>query len=1155
MRKQILALEKKLNESSNSNLALSGVNSGQWALVFKHYLLNSEQVNLKKNIFVFSDEIIAENFFNLIKHSTKTLFYPDLGSDIYSSITPSEFNLSRRFAICNFLANNNVDELSIVTTVSALNLFVPPKDFFLGNELVIQVSDIHNQNELATKLATIGYKRTPTIEEPGTFSIKGEIFDIYPTEGSPVRLQYFDDMVEEIHCVNKHTLLTERDKSLELIKLEATQYSLLDRSNINSFRKNFPRPPISEKERFSYREQVLKGLSNKHFFDDYPLFISYFHEEKSTIDNFLDDFKFHIIDEFNINQTPEHSKASSSEAFDEYSKSEFDIIKPRPEDVYNFDFQFPQGSIFINDVDVSIDLDLEQNYQANIQIKLTPVRTCISQLKSKHPDQSKMALLSLFIQNSLLDSNSVLLFYSNDKSLNEIKHILKIHLDHEHLLSRVHFINEHLDEGFLYDHEKLVFLSENDFFEKKLKKVKYREPQVDEDLFAEQLATLQIDDFVIHKDYGVGQYKGMETLDIGGSVSDFLVLEYKDQDKVYVPVYKLSLLQKHSTRTNSVPLANLKSKKFEQAKAKAKSSVKKLAFDLLELHAKRKMQKGYAFTRPDHSYEEFALSFKFQETPDQARAIDNVIHDMVSDRPMDRLVCGDVGFGKTEVAMRAAFKAVLDHKQVAILVPTTVLALQHYNSFTERFKNVAVEIDFISRFKSPKETRVVLDKLAEGKIDILIGTHKLLSEKVKFNDIGLLIIDEEQRFGVGHKEKLKLLRESVDTLTLTATPIPRTLQMSFLGIKELSIIKTPPPRRQTIKSYVIKEDLKTLKLAIDKELSRGGQVFIVHNKVSDIEIYTSKIRELVPTARIIFAHGQLPERELEKRISDFYKYKYDILISTTIIESGIDIARANTMIIDRADNFGLSQLHQLRGRIGRSDKKAYAYFIVPSHKKLSDIAAKRLKALQTYADLGSGLSLATSDLEIRGSGDILGAEQSGHIGNIGLELYMELLKECIQELKGEEPKYTKPIEIMTPFPAFIPKDYMENSGIRLKYYKKISNTSELGHLDDIIHEITDQYGLPPEEVLNLINIIKCRIYISNLGLKSVKVKTNYIILGFDKSLIESDQSLQNKIVNFFMQRPKIYKINPDYSINCFFKDKISINTLIDYSMYLNEHLN
>jgi transcription-repair coupling factor (superfamily II helicase) len=1147
-----LSLTSKLNQS-DKNFVINGITPNQWSIFFKDFFLESRKLNFKQNLFVFPDEESAEAFYTSIKGRTKTLYYPDLGSDIYSSIVPSEFNLVKRFSILNNLANlSSEDEISVVTTISGLNLFSPKIDFFKEDNLKIEVTDIYDPSKLAEVLVGNGYKRTPTTEEPGTFAIKGEIFDIFPIGADPVRLHFFDDMVEEIFKIDPDTLITRRDMPLESFSVSNTQFSLLNKMFLNNFRNNLPRPQLSQKEKVHYRESIFKKLNKGEFFDDYPLFMSYFFEDHSTLKEFVNGFNVQVFNKFETIEVYEALKSQLVSDYESFEKYSDDVIKPEPQRVYDFSSQLPGKHLSINHIDITLSLD--DNTDNEINIKTTSIQNCIKKFVMKDGMENRLIAICSMIKEKLNFDNKVYIYTTNENSKKEIEYLLNLHIDDSVLISKIEFINEYLQNGFLYDFEKILFLSDTDFFEKKIKKTKSKNLNVDEDLFAEQLSTLKVDDHVIHKDFGIGQYKGIETLNLSGSTSDFIVLQYQDSDKVYVPVYKLNLLQKHSTNEARVSLANLKTKKFDQAKAKAKGAVKKLAFDLLELQAKRKSRKGFAFSEPDHTFNEFSLSFKFKETPDQTKAIENVIDDMVSERPMDRLVCGDVGFGKTEVAMRAAFKAVLDNKQVGILVPTTVLAFQHYNSFVERFKDVPVEIEFISRFKTAKQVNEILVKLEEGKIDILIGTHKILSEKVKFKDIGLLVIDEEQRFGVAHKEKLKLFKETVDTLTLTATPIPRTLQMSFLGIKELSIIKTPPPRRQTIKTYIIKEDNHTLKLAIEKELGRGGQVFIVHNRVSDIEIYTAKIRSLVPNARIVFAHGQMAEKELEKRITDFYKYKYDILISTTIIESGIDIPRANTMIIDKADTYGLSQLHQLRGRIGRSDKKAYAFFIVPGHKKISDVAAKRLRALQTYADLGSGFSLATSDLEIRGSGDILGAEQSGHIGTIGLELYMDLLKECIQELKGEVVVQSKNIEIQTPFDAYIPKSYIENHGIRLKYYKRISNSNSLELLNEISYEIGDQFGKRPIEVENLINIIKSRVYFKNLALKSIRAKTSSIQLAFDQQTIENDKQLQEKVINFFMQRPKIYKINPDYSINCLFKDKISVNTLLEFAQYISEQL-
>ncbi|MFT6633653.1 MAG: transcription-repair coupling factor (superfamily II helicase) [Bacteriovoracaceae bacterium] len=1147
-----LSLSSKLNQS-DKNFVINGLNPNQWSILFKDFFLPSEKLSFKQNLFVFPDEDSAEAFYNSIKSRTKTLYYPDLGSDIYSSIVPSEFNLVKRFSILNKLANlNQKEEISVITTISGLNLLCPKKEFFQQDNLKIEVSDIYEPAKLAEILINNGHKRTPTTEEPGTFAIKGEIFDIYPIGSRPIRLHFFDDMIEEIFEIDPDTLITKRDSPLESFTISNTQFSLLNKVFLNNFRNNLPRPQLSQKEKVHYRETIFKKLNKGEFFDDYPLFLSYFFEENSTLREFVDNFNVQIFNKFESIEVYEGLKSQLSSDYESFEKYSEDVIKPEPERVYDYTLALPEKHLTINHIDISF--SIEEDSSNLINIKTTSIQNCIQKFLLKEGMENRLIAICQMIKEKVQFENQVYIYTTNENSKKEIEYLLNVHINNSVIISRIIFVREFLEAGFLYDFEKILFLSDSDFFQKKVNKAKTKNLNVDEDLFAEQLSTLKIDDHVIHKDFGIGKYKGIETLNLSGSTSDFIVLQYQDSDKVYVPVYKLNLLQKHSSNEAKVSLANLKTKKFEQAKAKAKGAVKKLAFDLLELQAKRKLRKGYAFSEPDHTFNEFSLSFKFKETPDQTKAIENVISDMVSDRPMDRLVCGDVGFGKTEVAMRAAFKAVLDNKQVGILVPTTVLAFQHYNSFVERFKGVPVQIEFISRFKTAKQVNEILIKLAEGKIDILIGTHKILSEKVKFKDIGLLVIDEEQRFGVAHKEKLKLFKETVDTLTLTATPIPRTLQMSFLGIKELSLIKTPPPRRQTIKTYIIKEDNHTLKLAIEKELGRGGQVFIVHNRVNDIEVYTAKIRALVQNARIIFAHGQMAEKELEKRITDFYNYKYDILISTTIIESGIDIPRANTMIIDRADTYGLSQLHQLRGRIGRSDRKAYAFFIVPGNKKISDVASKRLRALQTYADLGAGFSLATSDLEIRGSGDILGAEQSGHIGTIGLELYMDLLKECIQELKGEVVVQSKTIEIQTPFDAYIPKSFIENHGIRLKYYKRISNSNSIELLDEISYEIGDQFGKRPTEVENLINIIKSRVFFKNLALKSIRVKTSSIQLAFNQQTIENDKQLQEKVINFFMQRPKIYKINPDYSINCLFKDKITVNTLLEFAQYISEQL-
>lgn len=1144
-----LSLEKKLIQVSDKkeSSVLSGISPEQFACLYTQFFQNSQALGWKKTLHLFPDESSAEDFYHLIKENSGTVFYPGLGAEIYSGIIPSERNLFDRFSVLNksFLGR----DLHIVTFVEAARLLTPPKSFF-SQEIKLEVSMIISPTELATKLVELGYHKTVSVEEPGTFSNRGEIFDIFPVLGDPIRIHYFDDMIEEIFHINPENLKTLKDKSLETFSLTKTPHSLLEEEFCENFKERLPRPAPGQKELYDYKKDLTSKINRGQLFEDYPLFIDYFFKEKSSLLDYVHDFSIFLYNDFKLEQASEELDLYNEKSHEDFMSSSEASIKPLPAEVYtNFKIEHFNSALTINEL--LLEEKLTETNLDNIHLGLVPLdfkRNSASKVES-------IDSLSEFINHKLSLDERVFLIYQDEKVLAEVKYILEAKVENfTRKQKNITYLNGRLNQGFSYPLEKLHLISTSDFFAKKVKKTKRQTKSNEGDLFAEQLGTLEIGDYVIHKDHGVGEYQGIQSLELSGNTSDYIVLLYQDNDKVYVPVYRLNLLQKYATNQASVTLANLKSKKFELLKAKAKSSVKKLAFDLLELQARRELKRSYAFSPPDHEFIEFCHSFKFEETADQAQAIEDVLGDMQSEKPMDRLVCGDVGFGKTEVAMRAAYKAVLDDKQVCILVPTTVLSVQHYNSFIERFSGTPVSIEFLSRFKTPKQSTEIIEKLKDGMIDIVIGTHKLLSDKIKFKDLGLVIVDEEQRFGVGHKEKLKLLRETVDTLTLTATPIPRTLQMSFLGIKELSLIKTAPPRRQSIKTYIVKEDMQTIKQAIEKELSRGGQIFIVHNKVQDMEIYTSKIRELVPTAKIVFAHGQMGERDLEKRIADFYAHKFDILISTTIIESGIDIPNANTMIIDRADTYGLSQLHQLRGRIGRSDKKAYAYFVIPKLRKLTDIATKRLKALQTYAELGSGFSLASSDLEIRGSGDILGAEQSGHLANIGLELYMELLQEAIHNIRGEKADIYQDIEIQSAYNTFIPKEYIENSNQRLRYYKQLSNRKNLSGIQEILEELEDQFGTLPEEVNNLICFLKIRVQLQGLGINKLLVKSHSVTLYFNKEFIENNAEIQSRIVTFFMQRPKIYKINPDFSIICKFKDKIELDILFEFAKHIAEQI-
>ena len=624
----------------------------------------------------------------------------------------------------------------------------------------------------------------------------------------------------------------------------------------------------------------------------------------------------------------------------------------------------------------------------------------------------------------------------------------------------------------------------------------------------------------------MGRYLGLTNLTVEDQETEFLVLAYAEEAKLYVPVANLHLIARYSgSEDESAPLHRLGSEQWQKAKRKAAEKVRDVAAELLDVYARRAARAGFSFSAPERDYQSFADDFPFEETADQEAAIDAVLQDMTNPQPMDRLICGDVGFGKTEVAMRAAFLAVHGGKQVAVLVPTTLLAQQHYNSFKDRFANWPVKVEVMSRFKSAKEVKAAVGELADGKVDIMIGTHKLLQEDVKFQDLGLVIIDEEHRFGVRQKEQLKTLRSEVDVLTLTATPIPRTLNMSFSGMRDLSIIATPPARRLSVKTFVMTQQKPVLKEAILRELLRGGQVYFLHNEVQTIEKCAADLAELIPEARIGVSHGQMPERALEQVMRDFYHRRFNILVTTTIIETGIDIPNANTIIIERADKFGLAQLHQLRGRVGRSHHQAYAYLLTPDGKKVTRDAEKRLEALAAAQDLGAGFTLATHDLEIRGAGELLGDGQSGQIQAVGFTLYMEMLERAVKAIKqGKQPELDQPLgggtDINLRLAALIPDDYLPDVHARLILYKRIANANDDESLRDLQVEMIDRFGLLPEQVKTLFRVTALKLRCEPLGITKVDVGAEHGRIEFGAQT-EIDPMV---LVRMIQDNPQRYRL-------------------------------
>jgi len=635
---------------------------------------------------------------------------------------------------------------------------------------------------------------------------------------------------------------------------------------------------------------------------------------------------------------------------------------------------------------------------------------------------------------------------------------------------------------------------------------------------------LREDDFIVHIDYGVGRYRGLKHLKIWGVSNDYLLLEYVDGDKLYLPVDRLNLIQRYIGGDGKSPrLDRLGSNSWQRAKKRAKAAVAEMVKELLDLYAARQVFEGFKFPPLDQFYKEFEATFEYEETPDQMQAIDEVMKGMDQSKPMDRLICGDVGYGKTEVAIRAAYRAVMSGKQVGILVPTTVLAQQHYQTFRERFKIYPVVIEVLSRFKNPREQKEIVQRLKEGKVDIVIGTHRLLQKDVSFRDLGLVVIDEEHRFGVSHKEKLKQMRKLVDVITLTATPIPRTLQMAVSGIRDLSLIQTPPENRLSIRTFVVRYDDEVIRDAIQREFERGGQVFFVHHRVQNIHTIANHLKELVPRASLAIAHGQMREKELERVMLQFVKKEVNLLVCTSIIESGLDIPTANTILINHAERFGLADLYQIRGRVGRGSHQAYAYLIIPSDLALSKDAMGRLRAIQELSELGSGFKLAIQDLEIRGAGNLLGPSQSGHIAAVGFEFYTQLMEKAVRELKGEAVIEEITPEIHFHLPAFIPETYVEDPGERLSLYRRLSLSHSDEEVETIREELIDRFGKIPKEVNHLLEVIKVKILLTRLSIKRFEETPSQFVLSFDQSTKVSPQ----RVVDFVHQGEGKYRFTPD----------------------------
>ena len=1024
------------------------------------------------------------------------LHFADWETLPYDLFSPHQDITSARLATLSKLPETSKGIL--VVPVTTLMHRIAPTHYISGRAFHYRTGDRLDVGELRQQLEKAGYLCVDTVYEHGEFAVRGALIDIFPMGAhTPFRIDLFDDEIETLRSFDPETQRTL--EQTDTIALLPAREIPLDKTAIKHFQSTWHQHFDVDHRRCPAYQDVSDGIAPQGIEYYLPLF---FEQTATLLDYLPENCQF-----FSAGNTFDSAQRFWHEIQERYTEYGIDPERPLlpPAEVF-----VPVEQLFASlgnfahctlhsdssDGQQSGKKEARENAAATFGFEALPALAINA--RSASPLASLQQFLNGASSNKVNPLRILLCAETAGRRETLLELLGRIDVHPEPVESWQAFVQTDipvaitvnpLDRGLLLPPARLCLISESDLFGQQVMQKRRRDQQKqDSDLIVKNLTELRIGAPVVHIDHGVGRYQGLEMIAAGGETQEFLTLHYANDAKLYVPVASLHLISRYSgSEEELAPLHRLGSEQWQKAKDKALRQIRDSAAELLDVYAQREAKKGFACALHNDDYAAFCADFPFEETPDQLDTIAAVKKDMLSDKPMDRLVCGDVGFGKTEVAMRAAFIAVSSGKQVIMLVPTTLLAHQHAENFRDRFANWPVRIEELSRFRSAKEQSTILDQAADGKIDILIGTHKLLNSSIHYRDLGLLIIDEEHRFGVRQKDKIKALRTEVDILTLTATPIPRTLNLSMSGVRDLSIIATPPARRLSVKTFVRQHDDRVVREAILREILRGGQVYFLHNEVKTIEKVARELAELVPEARIGIGHGQMRERELEKVMSDFYHQRFNTLVCTTIIETGIDIPSANTIIINRADNFGLAQLHQLRGRVGRSHHQAYAYLLTPHHKSMTNDAVKRLEAIKAADHLGSGFTLATHDLEIRGAGELLGENQSGHIQSIGFTLYMELLDKAVHAIRSGktvelETSLQNDIDINLNLPALIPDDYLPDVNTRLTLYKRIANAGSDDELRELQVEMIDRFGLLPEPVKNLFRVTEIKLQARALGI-------------------------------------------------------------------------
>lgn len=1082
------------NLTDKKRQLILGLSTSTKALAIASSLEKEDRIVLLTSTYGEAEGLVSD----LISILGEELVYPFLVDDapMVEFLMSSQEKIISRVEALRFLTDSSKKGI-LVCNIAASRLILPSPNAFKDSIVKISVGEEYDQHAFIHQLKENGYRKVTQVQTQGEFSLRGDILDIFEiSQLEPCRIEFFGDEIDGIRSFEVETQLSKENKT-ELTIFPASDMLLREKDyqrGQSALEKQISKTlsPILK----SYLEEILSSFHQKQSHADSRKFLSLCYDKTWTVFDYIEKDTPIFFDDY-------------QKLMNQYEVFERDLAQYFTEELQNSkafsDMQYfsdieqiykKQSPVtFFSNLQKGLgNLKFDKIYQFN-QYPMQEIFNQFSFLKEEIERYKKMDYTII-----LQSSNSM-----GSKTLEDMLEEYQIKLDSRDKTNickeSVNLIEGNLRHGFHFVDEKILLITEHEIFQKKLKR-RFRRQHVSNAERLKDYNELEKGDYVVHHIHGIGQYLGIETIEIKGIHRDYVSVQYQNGDQISIPVEQIHLLSKYISSDGKAPKLNkLNDGHFKKAKQKVKNQVEDIADDLIKLYSERSQLKGFAFSADDDDQDAFDDAFPYVETDDQLRSIEEIKRDMQASQPMDRLLVGDVGFGKTEVAMRAAFKAVNDHKQVVILVPTTVLAQQHYTNFKERFQNFAVNVDVLSRFRSKKEQTATLEKLKNGQVDILIGTHRVLSKDVVFADLGLMIIDEEQRFGVKHKETLKELKKQVDVLTLTATPIPRTLHMSMLGIRDLSVIETPPTNRYPVQTYVLEKNDSVIRDAVLREMERGGQVYYLYNKVDTIVQKVSELQELIPEASIGYVHGRMSEVQLENTLLDFIEGQYDILVTTTIIETGVDIPNANTLFIENADHMGLSTLYQLRGRVGRSNRIAYAYLMYRPEKSISEVSEKRLEAIKGFTELGSGFKIAMRDLSIRGAGNLLGKSQSGFIDSVGFELYSQLLEEAIAKRNGNANANTRTkgnAELILQIDAYLPDTYISDQRHKIEIYKKIRQIDNRVNYEELQEELIDRFGEYPDVVAYLLEIGLVKSYLDKVFVQRVERKYNKITIQFEK---------------------------------------------------------